>query len=60
MRVNWHLAAACAIEIDLRDYSDILSYQREAPLHDNTFRIDLLIIRKKSDEAIAKLLAKVP
>ena len=58
MRVNWHLAAACAIEIDLRDYSDILSYQREAPLHDNTFRIDLLIIRKNSDVPITKLLAK--
>lgn len=31
-RVNWHEAAACAVQIDLRDYNHLLEFFTEYPL----------------------------
>ncbi len=56
-RVNWHLGVRLGIEIDLRDYAEYLEYEDEVPLRNNDFRMDLLILRKKTDILIKKALA---
>jgi len=58
-RVNWHEAAACAIEIELRDYADLLQFLSEYTLGKNSYRIDLLVIRKVSGQAISKNIARI-
>ncbi|MBD5450628.1 MAG: hypothetical protein HDR28_10860 [Lachnospiraceae bacterium] len=58
-RVNWHEAAACAIEIELRDYADLLKFLTEYFLGKNSYRIDLLVIRKLTDCAIVKNIARI-
>lgn len=49
-RVNWHEAASCAIQIELRDYSDLLEYIEEYVFGKNHYRIDLLVIKKLTDQ----------
>lgn len=58
-RVNWHEAAACAIEIELRDYADLLQFFTEYILGKNSYRIDLLVIRKLSAFVIPKNIARI-
>ncbi|MDE6737563.1 MAG: hypothetical protein K2K07_00510 [Lachnospiraceae bacterium] len=58
-RVSWHEAAACAIEIELRDYADMLQFLTEYILGRNSYRIDLLVIRKLSDCTIPKNIARI-
>ncbi|MDE7282017.1 MAG: hypothetical protein K2N85_00270 [Lachnospiraceae bacterium] len=59
-RVNWHEAATCAIQIDLRDYSHMLEFLTEYPLGKRgSYRIDLLLIKKLSDQTIPKHIAKI-
>lgn len=57
--VNWHEAVACAVEIELRDYADLLQFLSEYVLGKNSYRIDLLIIKKLSDQAIPKNIARI-
>lgn len=57
-RVNWHEAAACAVQIELRDYTDMLDFKTEYVLGRNNYRIDLLVIRKLSDLPILKNIAR--
>ena len=58
-RVDWHEAASCAFQIELKDYSHILEYISEYPLGKSSFRIDLLIIKKLTDERIPKNIAQI-
>ena len=58
-RVNWHEAASCAFQIELKDYSDILEYITEYVLGKNSYRIDLLIIKKLLDKPIPKNIALI-
>ncbi|MCM1253824.1 MAG: hypothetical protein NC321_13470 [Clostridium sp.] len=58
-RVNWHEAASCAFQIELKDYSHILEYISEYPLGKNSYRIDLLVIKKLTDEMIVKNIAQI-
>lgn len=58
-RINWHEAFFCAIQIDLRDYADLLEYKSEYVLGKNSYRIDLLIIRKLTNTIIPKKIASV-
>lgn len=59
IRVNWHEAASCALQIELRDYSDLLEYMEEYVLGKNSYRIDLLIIKKLTEESIPKNIALI-
>ena len=59
LRIDWHEAATCAFQIELRDYSDILEYITEYVLGKNYHRIDLLIIKKLSDMTIPKNIALI-
>ena len=58
-RVDWHEAASCAFQIELKDYSHILEYISEYPLGKNSYRIDLLVIKKLTDEMIPKNIARI-
>ena len=58
-RVNWHEAASCAFQIELKNYSQILEYISEYPLGKNSYRIDLLVIKKLTDERISKNIARI-
>ena len=58
-RVNWHEAASCALQIELQDYSDILEYIEEYVLGKNHYRIDLLVIKKLTDQVIPKNIALI-
>lgn len=57
-RVNWHEAAVCAVQIELRDYENILDFQTEYMLGHNSYRIDLLVIQKLSNLPILKNIAR--
>lgn len=58
-RVNWHEAASCALQIELRDYSGFLEYMEEYILGKNNYRIDLLVIKKLTDQVISKSIALI-
>ena len=58
-RVNWHEAASCALQIELKDYADLLEYITEYTLGKNYYRIDLLIIKKLTDQLIPKNIARI-
>lgn len=58
-RVNWHEAAVCAVQIELRDYADFLDFQPEFILGQNSYRIDLLIIKKLYQCRILKNIANI-
>ena len=58
-RVNWHEAASCAFQIELKDYSDLLEYITEYVLGKNSYRIDLLVIKKLTFETIPKNIAHI-
>ena len=58
-RVNWHEVTSCAFQIELKDYSDFLEYITEYVLGKNSYRIDLLIIKKLTDEIIPKNIALI-
>ncbi|MBD5495030.1 MAG: hypothetical protein HDR12_11810 [Lachnospiraceae bacterium] len=58
--VNWHEAAACAVQIDLRDYNHLLEFFTEYPLgKKGYYRIDLLLIKKLSYQPIPKNIANI-
>lgn len=58
-RVNWHQAAACAIEIELRDYTGLLQFFREYILGKNSYRIDILVVKKLSGHPVPKNIAHI-
>lgn len=59
IRVNWHEAACCALQIELRDYSELLEYMEEYVLGKNNYRIDLLVIKKLTQQVISKNIALI-
>lgn len=58
-RTNWHEAAVCAIEIELRDYAELLQFFPEYVLDKNSYRIDFLVIKKLSEQPIPKNIAHI-
>ena len=58
-KINWHEAIYHAVQIDLRDYSHLLEYKKELTLSANNNRLDMLIIKKKSDLQIPKHIASI-
>lgn len=56
-RVNWHEAASCALQIDLKDYADSLEYMTEYLLGKGSYRIDILIIKKLTSQMLPVTIA---
>lgn len=57
--INWHKAISCAIQIELTDFSHCLKFQEEYVLGKNSYRIDLLIIKKLSLQQISVNFARI-
>lgn len=58
-KTNWHEAACCAVQIELRDYADILEFKTEYIIGRNKYRIDLLVVKKISEQVILKNIARI-
>ena len=58
-RINWHAAFREALQAELIDYRDILEYQEELPLTTEPLRVDLVVVKKKSDAIIKKNIAEI-
>ena len=58
-RTDWHKAIFCAVQIDLKEYADLLEYRRELSLSANKNCIDFLVIKKLSDFQIPKYIASI-
>ena len=57
-KTNWHEAAVCAIQIELRDYAKLLEFRSEFVLGRNSYRIDFLIIKKLTEQPLHKNFAQ--
>ncbi|MDE7029767.1 MAG: hypothetical protein K2P63_07290 [Lachnospiraceae bacterium] len=55
--IQWHPAFCSAVELELREYKDYLTYEREHNLGRMPLKIDLLIIKKRPDIIIRKDIA---
>ena len=56
--INWHTAFYEALKAELIDYSGCLEYLEETPLTTEPLRIDLIVVKKRSDITIDKNIAK--
>ena len=59
VRTSWHPAFAQAIENELEDCHDDLTFETEHQLTTEPLRIDVLIIKKKRDVVIKKNIAQI-
>ena len=50
--IQWHPAFCSAVELELREYKQYLTYEREHNLSKMPLKIDLLVIKKKPDIVI--------
>ena len=51
-KIKWHPGFCGGIELDLRKYRNILEFEPEHYLSKEPLRMDMLIIKKKSDVKI--------
>jgi hypothetical protein len=58
-RTSWHPAFAQAIENELEDSKDALTFETEHQLTTEPLRIDVLIVKKKKDVVIKKNIAQI-
>ena len=59
IRIPWHPAFYGGMELELREYKSILDFEREYNLSKEPLKMDLLIIKKKSDVEIQNPIAKI-
>ena len=57
--IQWHPAFIVALQALLIDYSDVLEYKLEHPLTTGPLRIDILVIKKRSDAVIKRQIAEI-
>lgn len=57
--VNWHETAACALQIDLKDYASSLEYMAEYKLGRGSYRIDIFVIKKLTRQTIPVAIANL-
>jgi hypothetical protein len=55
--INWHPAFYEAIQLELDEYKDVLSFHMEHQLNKAPLKMDLLIIKKDKDAVIGKNIA---
>lgn len=57
--LQWHPAFYAGIQIELEEEADKLTFQREYPLATKPILIDVLIIKKKTGEALKKNIGRI-
>lgn len=58
-KIKWHPGFCGGIELELRDYRDILDFEPEHYLSKEPLRIDMLVIKKKSNAKIDNPIAEM-
>jgi len=58
-RIAWHPAFVQAIQQELEDYLDVLTFESEHQLTTEPLKIDVLIIKKKKNVVIKKNIAQI-
>jgi len=58
-RIAWHPAFVQAIQQELGDYLDVLTFESEHQLTTEPLKIDVLIIKKKKNVVIKKNIAQI-
>ena len=51
-RISWHPGFYGGLELELRDYRDLLEYEQEYTLSKEPLSIDMMIIKKRTEEVI--------
>jgi hypothetical protein len=54
---DWHTAFFQALQMELRDYHDILHFDKENHLNEEPLRVDCVVIKKTKDVKISKNIA---
>jgi hypothetical protein len=58
-RISWHPAFVQAIQLELEEYHDVLTFETEYQLTTEPLKIDVLIIKKTKDVVIKKNIAQI-
>jgi len=58
-RIHWHEAFYGVLQIELRNYKDILKYMNEYLLSKEALKMDVLIIKKEKDVEIKKNIGRI-
>ncbi|MDR3181830.1 MAG: hypothetical protein LBT89_02750, partial [Planctomycetaceae bacterium] len=58
-RIAWHPAFVQAIQLELAEYKDVLEYESEYQLTSEPLKIDVLIIKKRSNIVIKKNIGQI-
>ncbi|MDR0272934.1 MAG: hypothetical protein LBI27_06420 [Clostridiales bacterium] len=58
-KVYWHDAFATALELELYDYADSLTFESEYQLNKKALEVDVLVIKKTADTLINKNIGKI-
>ena len=58
-RIPWHPAFYGGIELELREYRDELEFKREYNLSKEPLKMDLLVIKKRTDAVIENPIAEI-
>jgi len=58
-RISWHPAFVQAIQLELEEYLDVLTFESEHQLTTEPLKIDVLIIKKKKNVFIEKNIARI-
>jgi hypothetical protein len=58
-RIAWHPAFVQAIQLELAYYKDVLEYESEYQLTSEPLKIDVLIIKKRSNVVIKKSIGQI-
>jgi len=58
-RISWHPAFVQAIQLELEEYLDVLTFETEHQLTTEPLKIDVLIIKKKKNVVIEKNIGRI-
>ncbi|MDR2706716.1 MAG: hypothetical protein LBC02_13125, partial [Planctomycetaceae bacterium] len=56
---EWHPAFVEALQIELKEYQDVLTFESEHQLTAGPLKIDVLVIKKNEDIEIKKNIAQI-
>ena len=58
-KIYWHEAFFSAIQLELHEYADMLTFEAERKLSEEALIMDLLVIKKKPDAVVGKNIGRI-
>ena len=58
-KVYWHDAHFAALQLELHEYADALSFEETHPLSEEALEIDVVVIKKEKNITIDKNIGKI-